>query len=157
MKGVSVVLAIVLVLLLAAGAYVYFGGSLGSEIYSASIPASQEEAAFSAVRSVLLAGSAPYVYDTSLSMDSPEGYFLLDITVNLKNRGLLRAEWLTAELTPADADAAVYSMTLPPTDIVSHGSGTLNLKILTHAPDDARAVTLNYYIFGMKRSLKIEC
>ena len=79
-----------------------------------------------------------------------------DVTVTLQNRGLVPAEWLHVGVVPAEGDIAVYALTGEGGDIAPRDSGTVNVRLITTArPDAARAVTIQYYVYGMKREITV--
>ena len=132
MKKLTLLLCLVFLLLLGLTAYFYVGGTL------------------SARPSVRMASAADY----------PEAFQsvreLVDITIDLYNRGLFAAEWLDIRTDGVPGDIAVYSLTGEGSDIEARGTGQVNLKLVTTAaPDAPRACTIQYYIYGMKRTITV--
>lgn len=155
MKKLNVVLLIVLILLLAFVVYFFVGGTLGTRASVATAPASDYPDVCASITNIVNSGAAPQQFAALPS--SPEGCTLVDMTVTLSNRGLFDAEWISISVEPAEGDIAVYSMTGESSTLAARSSGQVNLKLVTTAPaGTARKVTLNYYVFGMLRSVTIE-
>ena len=56
-----------------------------------------------------------------------------------------------------EGDIAVYALTGEGSDIAARDSGTVNLKLITTAPADARrTIRVQYYVYGMKREITVE-
>ena len=156
MKGFTVFLSIILILMIAFCALFYVGGTLKAEVSSISANAAQYPEAFASIQNVIASNSAPQLF-TGDPLDNAENYTLLDINLTLTNRGLFDAEWLNIELNGATGDVAVYSLTGAGSDVGSRSTGQANLKLITRAPVDAhRTITLQYYVYGISRSIEIE-
>ena len=79
------------------------------------------------------------------------------ITVTLKNPGFFPAEWLHIDCAAQPGDIAVYSLTGEGSDIPARGEGQVNLKLITTSRAvQGRTVTVEYYVHGMKRAIRIE-
>ena len=155
MKKLNVFLLIVLILLLAFVAYFFIGGSLQTGVSAASAPASDYLDVCASIQNIVSSGSAPQQFAELPS--SPEGCTLVDMTITLSNYGLFDAEWIDISVEPASGDVAVYSLTGESSTLSARTTGQVNLKLLTTAPEGTtRKVTLNYYVFGMKRSVTVE-
>lgn len=141
MKVASVILSVVAVLMLAMIACFFIGGTIAVDVDIQVVEVDALEAMQSA-------------------LDDASESVMLDITMNLKNRGFLDVEWLRAELVLTARDVAVNSLSTKKLDIAANSSGELNLKVLVHAEDvelDGRAIFIEYYVFGMRRTAKISC
>lgn len=155
MKKLNVFLMIVLILMLAFVAYFYIGGTLRAQATIATAPASDYPDVCASITSIVNSGAAPQQFAALPS--SPEGCTLVDMTVSLSNYGLFDAEWISISVEPAEGDIAVYSMTGESSAIAARTAGQVNLKLVTTAPaETTRKVTLNYYVFGMLRSVTVE-
>ena len=65
-------------------------------------------------------------------------------------------ESLTIRTDGVPGDIAVYSLTGEGSDIEARGTGQVNLKLVTTAaPDAPRACTIQYYIYGMERTITV--
>ena len=155
MKKLNILLMIILILLLAFVAYFFIGGTLHAQAYVATAPASDYPDVCKSITSIVNSGAAPQQFTELPS--SPDGCTLADITISITNPGLFDAEWIDIIVTPAEGDIAVYSMTGETTDLAARTAGQLNLKLVTSAPaGTTRSIKLNYYEFGMLRSVTVE-
>lgn len=155
MKKLNIFLLIVLILMLGFVAYFLIGGTMKAEVYTATAPAMDHIDACKSIQSIVNSGAAPQQFTALPS--SPEGCTLVDTTITLTNPGLFDAEWIDISVTPAAGDIAVYSLTGEASSLASRTSGQVNLKLITTAPAETRRkITLNYYVFGMMRSVSVE-
>jgi len=155
MKKLNIFLLIVLLLMIGFAGWFMIGGTLRAQVYSATAPASDHPDACTSIRNIVNAGAAPQQFDQL--PDSPDGCTLVDTTITLSNIGLFDAEWIDISVSPAPGDIAVYSLTGEASSLAAGTSGQVNLKLLTAAPaETTRKITLNYYIFGMLRSITVE-
>ena len=156
MRKVTALLSIAFILLLGLYGWFCLGGTLRAEPYIQTAKASDYPEAFASIRRLVYAGQSPQILGGDGIGESPDAYTLVDITVTLDNRGLFPAEWLHVSVAPADGDIAVYALTGEGSDIAPRDSGTVNVKLITTArPDAARAVTVQYYVYGMKREITV--
>jgi D-alanyl-lipoteichoic acid acyltransferase DltB (MBOAT superfamily) len=71
--------------------------------------------------------------------------------------GMFAAEWLDIRVEGVPGDVAVYSLTGEGSDIEARGSGQVNLKLITAAaPDTPHRCVIQYYIYGMKRTIAVD-
>ena len=155
MKKLNVVLLIVLILMLAFVAYFFIGGTLHAQASIATAPASDYPDVCKSITNIVNSGAAPQQF--AALPPSPSGCTLVDMTITLTNPGLFEAEWIDISVSPADGDIAVYSLTGESSTLSARATGQVNLKLVTSAPADAaRRITLDYYVFGMLRSVTIE-
>lgn len=155
MKPATVVLSLILVLMLAFGAFFYTGGTLKAQATCITAGAAEHIDAFESIKSVLASGSAPQLFSTDVP-DDAANYSLVDVSISLTNRGIFDAEWLNIQLNGVTGDIAVYSLTGDGTDVAARSSGQVNLKIITRAPaDSARSVSIQYYVYGISRTIEI--
>ncbi len=156
MKKLTLLLSLVLVLLLGLAVYFYVGGTLSARPSVQTASAADYPEAFDTIRNLVDSGAVAQLLDTARVEDDPSRYTLVDITIDLYNRGLFAAEWLDIRTDGAPGDIAVYSLTGEGSDIEARGSGQVNLKLITTAPPDAaRRCTIQYYIYGMKRTVSV--
>ena len=155
MKKLNILLMIVLILMLAFVAYFFIGGSLHAQASIATAPAQDYPDVCASIINIVNSGAAPQQFAALPS--TPAGCSLVDMTIALTNPGLFDAEWISISVTPAEGDIAVYSLTGESSTLAAHSSGQVNLKLVTSAPaGTTRKVTLDYYVFGMLRSVSIE-
>ncbi len=146
----------ILVVMLGFGAYCYLGSTLQSSVTCISAAASDYPDAFDSICAVIGRGSAPQTFSEDIP-DDAANYSLLDITVNLKNRGLFDAEWLNISLEGVPGDIAVYSLTGDGTDVAARSSGQINLKLITCADvNTVRNLSIQYYVYGISRTITVE-
>lgn len=155
MKPFNVVLSLILVLLLAFGAFFYAGGTLRADASSITASAADYPEAFSSIESVLSSSTAPQIFSTDPLGDAAN-YSLVDISVTLTNRGVFDAEWLNIQLGGVTGDVAVYSLTGDGADVSARSSAQINLKLITRAPASMqRELTIQYYVYGISRSVTV--
>ena len=156
MKALKIALAVFLGALIAFAAFFWFSSSLKTEVQVVEVEAQTQQEAFDSARDLLLAGIAPEVFQEEIP-ESSNGYTLTDVNLTLTNAGPFEAEWITWEIVPGEFDIALYSFTAPQGDLASGEETVINMKFLSRAGEDSRTVTLQYYVFGLKRTLNISC
>lgn len=157
MKKLTLLLCVVLVVLLGLAMVFYVGGTLSARPSAHAASAADYPEAYGAIRGVLASGAAPQLFADPALPESPDGYTLVDITIDLYNRGLFRAEWLDVTVAGAPGDVAVYSLSGEAGDIDARGAGQINAKLITAAAADAaRSFEIQYYVYGMKRSITVK-
>ena len=149
MKALSIVLAVVAACLLALIAVFWFGGALGAEIAIA--PAITGEEALAAVEDAQN-GLALHTY---ASIDETQDCALTDITITFANSGLFDAEWLTCSLVPGAGDVALYAQSDIKLDVAARSQAQLTLQVLTQGDGAGRALNVEYYVLGMRRTMTV--
>ena len=105
---------------------------------------------------MLAADAAPQLFTADLPDGiSPEGLTLEDVTLTLSNRGIFDAEWLSVEALPVPGDIAVYSLTGEGSTVRARSVGTVNLKLLSRGTPAGRKYRIEYYVYGLKRSVTV--
>ena len=156
MKPLNLLLTLVLILALAFLAFFLVGGTLTPAVSCISARAAEHPVAFSSIRNVILSDAAPQVFSTD-STDNPEAYNLVDVNITLTNRGIFDAEWLNITVNAAAGDVAVYSLTGEGSDVPARSAASINFKLITRAAGDVpRSATIQYYVFGMSRTIDVE-
>jgi len=156
LKPFNVILSLILVLMLAFGAFFYAGGTLRVQVSSISARAADYPEAFESIRGVLESSTAPQTFTTEPLGDA-ESYSLVDINLTLTNRGIFDAEWLNIQLGGVSGDVAVYSLTGDGADVPARSATQANLKLITRAPADAlREITIQYYVYGISRTVTVK-
>ena len=156
MKPSTVILALILIVIIAFGAFFYAGGTLQAEVNCISANAGDHPDAFASIQNVLSSNSAPQLFSADPLGDAAN-YSLLDISIGLTNRGIFDAEWLNIQLTGVTGDVAVYSLTGDGTDIAARSGGQVNLKLVTRAPvNNPRSVSIQYYVYGISRTITVD-
>lgn len=156
MKPFNLILCLVLILMLAFGAFFYAGGALRAEVHSISASAAQYPEAFESIRSVLESDTAPQTFSTDPLGDA-SAYSLVDINISLTNRGIFDAEWLNVQLEGVSGDVAVYSLTGDGADVPARSAAQVNLKLLTRLPSNTpRQITIQYYVYGISRTITVQ-
>jgi len=155
MRPATVVLSLILILMLAFVAFFYTGGTLQAQLTSITASAAEHPDAFESIKTVLSSNSAPQLFSTD-PLDDAANYSLVDVSIILTNRGIFDAEWLNIQLKGVTGDIAVYSLTGDGTDVAARSSGQVNLKLITRAPaNSARSVSIQYYVYGVSRTIEI--
>lgn len=149
MKALSIVLAVVAACLLALIAVFWFGGALEAEVAIA--PAITGDEALAAVEDA----REGLALDTYAPGDAMEGCALTDITITFANSGLFDAEWLTCSLVPGAGDVALYSQSDIKLDVEARSQAQLTLRVLTQGDGAGRALDVEYYVLGMRRTMTV--
>lgn len=149
MKALSIVLAVVAACLLALIAVFWFGGALEAEVAIA--PAITGDEALAAVEDAQN-GLALHTY---ASIDETRDCALTDITVTFANSGLFDAEWLTCSLVPGAGDVALYAQSDIKLDVEARSQAQLTLRVLTQGDGAGRALDVEYYVLGMRRTMTV--
>lgn len=137
-------------------AFFFAGGSLHTEASVLSAAAADYPGAFASIQSVLASGTAPQLLSDE-SLGDAANYTLLDVSVTLGNRGIFDAEWLNIQIDGAPGDIAVYSLTGDGLDVPARSNAQINLKLITRAdPATTRRLTIQYYVYGISRSVSVE-
>ena len=156
MKPANVVLSLILILALAFGAFYYTGGTLQAQVSSINAQAADYPDAFASIQGVIANGTAPQLF-TADPLDDPANYTLVDMNISLTNRGIFDAEWLNIKVQGATGDVAVYSLTGDGADVPARSSTQVNLKLITRAaPDSPRTITIQYYVYGISRTITLD-
>ena len=157
MKKLTLLLSLVLILLLGLAVYFFIGGTLSARPSVQTASAADYPEVFNSVRGLVESGAVSQLLDTAPLGDDPSRYTLVDITIDLFNRGMFAAEWLDIRVEGVPGDVAVYSLTGEGSDIEARGSGQVNLKLITAAaPDTPHRCVIQYYIYGMKRTIAVD-
>ncbi|MBR6889955.1 MAG: hypothetical protein IKN05_03090 [Clostridia bacterium] len=156
MRRLTAVFATVFFILICLAGAFRFGGTLRAAPLIRTVRAADYPEAFGAIRELLASGSAIQALSGDAVSEDPAGYTLVDITVELTNRGLFSAEWLDISTRGAPGDIAVYAVTGEGSDIPARSRGQVNLKLITTARADvSRDVIIQYYVHGMKRTITV--
>ena len=141
MKVLSIVLSVIAALLIALIAVFFIGAALDADVSVATLPATQDALGFAAaVESVAAAD-----------------YEVTDITVTFHNKGLFAAEWLTFEFIPATGDVALCTQSADRLDLPARSEAQLTFSLLSKesASDAGRALNVEYYVLGMRRTMTV--
>lgn len=156
MKPINVLLSLLLVLALAFLGFFFYASSLEPSVSRITARANEHIEAFSSIRNVILSDAAPQVFSRE-DIGTAEGYSLVDVNITLRNKGIFDAEWLNITVNGTNGDVAVYSLTGQGSDVPARSASTVNFKLITRAGDNApRSATIQYYVFGMSRTIKVD-
>lgn len=156
MKKLTLFLSLVLILMLAFCGFFYTGGTLRASVGRTDAPAASYPSEFELVRSALTDGSAPIIYSDEALGDIGE-YTLVAVSVTLTNPGLFDAEWLNVQPEALPGDVAVYYLSGDGGDVRARGQGSVGLKFLTRAAADSpRRLSIQYYVYGISRTITVE-
>lgn len=156
MKPATTIFSLILILILAFCLFFYSGGTLLAQVSSLNADAAEYPDAFESIRSILSTDTAPQTFSGD-TLDDASNFRLVDVNISLTNRGIFDAEWLNIQLSPAVGDVAVYSISGNGTDVAARSTGQINLKLITRAPADSRrSVSIQYYVYGISRTIKVE-
>ena len=156
MKPLNLILCLILVLMLAFAAFFFAGGTLATSASSITAAAADYPEAFESIRGVISSDTAPQLLSNEALGDA-SGYTLVDVNITLSNRGVFDAEWLNIQVEGAPGDVAVYSLTGDGLDVPARTGAQINLKLITRAPAGAtRKITIQYYVYGISRSVTLE-
>ena len=155
MKKLTVILTIIFVILALMLTVYIVGGTLFADVQVITAPASDYPEAYASIVNVVKSGSAP-AYFSQDSLSDSSRYTLMDVTIHLTNPGFFPVEWLEITTGGVSGDIAVYSLTGAGSTIDARSTGQVNLKLITAAnAATPRIYTVNYYVLGMKRSVRI--
>ena len=155
MRPITFILSMILVLMLAFGIYCYVGSNLQANVSCISASAADYPEAFESICAIIERDAAPQSFSDETLGDA-SAYSLVDISVTLRNRGLFAAEWLNIQFAGAAGDIAVYSLTGDGTDVAARSTSQINLKLITRADQQtARTLTIQYYVYGISRTIQI--
>jgi hypothetical protein len=113
-------------------------------------PATAEKAAFDTITGAILAGDMGSDQFKKVSEPDPARYELITYRVQVKNPGVLGADWVRLKLSPSDKDVALLAT---PVDIGPFGTAEVTAQLLTEAGGDAkRDVWIEYYFLGSRQS-----
>ena len=136
MKALTVFLCLLLSIVIAFGAWFMITGTLDAQVSRV---------------------TAQATYSTGDSLENPADYTLMDVNIQLTNRSLFDAEWLNIELTPISGDVALYSLTGQCADVPAKGMQSINLKLVTRTgADSTHTAKIQYYVFGVSRSIQVQ-
>ena len=156
MRTLTVFLSLILILMLAFCAFFYAGSTLRAEVSCISAPAADYPDAFASVQQVIAGNSAPITF-SGASLDDPSALSLVDVNIILTNRGIFDAEWLNIQPRGVEGDIAVYSLTGDGTDVPARSTGQVNLKFVTRAAANVpRSLTIQYYVYGISRTIELK-
>jgi hypothetical protein len=114
-------------------------------------PATAQKAALETISGAILSGggmgSDQFKKVTEID---PGSYQIVTYRVQVRNPGLLKADWVRLRLTPSDQDVALLTA---PVDVGPFGSAEITAQLLTAAgADTKRELSIEYYILGGKMS-----
>lgn len=155
MRKSTLMLAVLFVLLLMCGILFLAGGTLSGSVSVAATSASEYPQAFESIGQVLASGGTAQRFSEAMPANA-EDCRLEVVTLSLHNPGLVSAEWLSVSVEGAAGDVAVYSVDGEGDTVPGRGDGSLTLKIVARADGAGdRRYQVQYYVFGMKRSLTL--
>jgi len=150
-----VFLVILLVLALAFLGFFFYGSMLQPNVTRITARAGEHPEAFASIRNVVLSDATPQVFSYE-SIENAANYGLVDVNISLTNQGLFDAEWLNITVNGAPGDVAVYSLTGQGSDVPGRSASSINFKLISRADENApRSATIQYYVFGISRTIKV--
>jgi len=113
-------------------------------------PAAAQQAAFDTIASAISSGDMGSDQYKKVYEPDSSHYEIVTYRVQVKNPGLLGADWVRIKLTPSAEDVALLAM---PADVGAFGSGEVTAQLLT-APggDTKREIWVEYYVMGGRMS-----
>jgi len=121
-------------------------GVTGADVQSAS----SQQAAFDTITGAILSGDMGSDQFKKVSEPDPARYQIVTYRVQVKNPGILGADWVRLKLSPSDKDVALLAT---PQDLGPFGSAEVTAQLLTEAGSDVkRDVWIEYYILGSRQS-----
>ncbi len=127
------------------------GTNLRASVAGADVQAATADpAAFDTIAGAILSGDMGSDQFKKVSEPDPVRYELVTYRVNVKNPGLLKADWVRLRLTPTADDVALLATSA---DVGSFGTAEVTAVLLTAAGSDAkREVWIEYYVLGSRMS-----
>lgn len=157
MKALAKFLTFITVLVLIAGAYIYWAAELkvtpgGGLVESAADRAS----AFESIRQSSEIGSADLIMFQDSIDYGPEQYVFVTYTLRMRNMNLLPAEWIQIDIAPQAGDVLMVRATVE--DVPSFDEQLVSVVLLTDrtTASYARAATLSYYVYGHEFSVPVQ-
>lgn len=115
------------------------------------VPAGEQMELFETITAAVDRGDLGSDQYRVLESRSPDDYQLITYTCALSNAGLLPADWIRLQLSPAQGDIAIFCG--DPVDLGAFGRGEATCVLLTRADSDAaREIWAEYYLFGRAQS-----
>ena len=112
--------------------------------------ATSQQAAFDTITGAIVNGDMGSDQFKKVSEPDPSRYEIITYRVQVKNPGIMGADWVRIKLSPTDRDVALLAA---PVDVGSFGSREVTAQLLTEAGSDARRdVWIEYYILGSRQS-----
>ena len=143
-------------MILAFCGFFYTGGTLHAQVTSITAGAAEYPDAFASIRNVVSTGTAPQMFSVD-PLDDPANYTLVDVSMTLANRGIFDAEWLNIQVQGVTGDVAVYSLTGDGADVPARSTAQANLKLITRAAKDSvRSIRIQYYVYGISRTITLQ-
>lgn len=151
MRGVAKLLTIVTMAVLGAIIVLMAGTGLKASVSGAQAQAATEQqAVFDTIAGAILSGDMGSDQFKKVSEPDPARYEIVTYRVEVKNPGLLGADWVRLKLTPADSDVALLAA---PADVGPFGLSEVTAQLLTEAGGDVkRDVWIEYYVLGSRMS-----
>ena len=157
MKALAKFLTFITVLVLIAGAYIYWAAELkvtpgGGLVESAADRAS----AFESIRQSSEIGSVDLIMFQDSIEYGPEQYVFVTYTLRMRNMNLLPAEWIQIDIAPQAGDVLMVRATVE--DVPSFDEQLVSVVLLTDrtTASYARAATLSYYVYGHEFSVPVQ-
>ena len=156
MRRSTAALAGILILMVMLAVLFLTGGRLDARLTSASAGAAEYPQAFESICALLEADSVPQRF-TDADVPAADGCRLEDVTITLRNNGLIPAEWVYIKADGAPGDIAVYSITGEGGTVAPRSTATVNLKLISDVRGTgSRTYHIEYYVYGMKRSITLQ-
>ena len=153
MRKINICLGVILAVLLVMLIVFLRGANLKASATMTTAEGWQYPELFDSIENVIASGSAPQQWK-ELPEDT-HNLTLVEIRIDLKNGGMFPAEWLDIQIVPTQEDIAVYSVTGEGSTVPRHSSSEVSLRLITRDPYGKRTVKLNYYVYGMQRTITV--
>ena len=153
MRKLNLVLLIVLLLMVVFTIYFRQGANLRARANVAYAPISEHPELTESIRHNAATDALPQQF--AEIPDDLSGCSIVNIDVVLTNVGLYDAEWLDIALEPQQGDIAVYAVTGEGGTVRARSSGQVALSLLTTFPAGTRTIRLNYYVYGMQKTITV--
>ncbi|MBE5808035.1 MAG: hypothetical protein E7317_06820 [Clostridiales bacterium] len=153
MRKLNLVLLILLLLMVVFVIYFQWGSNLHTRATVDYQPADAQPDLIRSMQRNAAAGALPQQF-AELPADIA-GCTLVTIDVVLTNAGMIDAEWLDISVSPAAGDIAVYQLSGEGATIRARSSGQVSLQLLTTRPAERRSVRLNYYVYGIEKTITV--
>lgn len=152
LKNFTKVLVGITAVFLVFGAYIIFGPKLAVVDVRQSVSGANERPeAFAQVAAGVGRGDFGSNQYGQLESNRPENHSFTTITVTVRNRSILKAEWAQIGISPLAED--IVLVTGEPVDIPPLGSAELTASVLSKAGEEReRALWVDYYLFGYKET-----
>lgn len=149
MKFVAWALVIILLAVIAGGAYLFMSTNVTIEVISlTTYPANEWEAHFQDYKQRLLNGTVLGTVYTNTPLTESSDYSFYSFSVGLKNASFLNAQMVEIQIVPVEGDVLQF-LGEPANVLPARSTGTFSTTILSsNSVHNVRQIVVTYYLWG---------